>query len=84
MIEGQGEDSCGKSGTGEPPHERKRRGVRQTWRHSELVCHQTFTVEQRGRLLERCRLGFQLQRTPQSTMGAVEALAGLDSQHAGS
>ncbi|WP_411305451.1 hypothetical protein [Priestia aryabhattai] len=26
MIEGQGEDSCGKSGTGEPPHERKRRG----------------------------------------------------------
>ncbi|MDE8675656.1 hypothetical protein ACNHOZ_13070 [Priestia sp. D51] len=26
MIEGQGEDSCGKSGTGEHPHERKRRG----------------------------------------------------------
>ncbi|MDC7768984.1 hypothetical protein [Priestia megaterium] len=26
MIEGQGEDSCGKSGTGETPQERKRRG----------------------------------------------------------
>ncbi|AXI29115.1 hypothetical protein CIB87_08840 [Priestia megaterium] len=26
MIEGQGEDSCGKSGTGETPQERMRRG----------------------------------------------------------
>ncbi|MGG0574616.1 hypothetical protein ABE036_11710 [Priestia aryabhattai] len=26
MIEGQGEDSCGKSGTDETPQERKRRG----------------------------------------------------------
>ncbi|WP_243548948.1 hypothetical protein [Priestia megaterium] len=26
MIGGQGEDSCGKSGTGEPPQERKQRG----------------------------------------------------------
>jgi len=26
LIGGQGEDSCGKSGTGEPPQERKRRG----------------------------------------------------------
>ncbi|MFE4093300.1 hypothetical protein ACFX4K_15675 [Priestia sp. YIM B13484] len=26
MIEGQGEDSFGKSGTGETPQERKRRG----------------------------------------------------------
>ncbi|MCM3192691.1 hypothetical protein [Priestia megaterium] len=26
MIEGQGEDSCGKSGTGETPQERTRRG----------------------------------------------------------
>ncbi|MFL0472528.1 hypothetical protein ACH0CI_11145 [Priestia sp. 179-F W1.4 NHS] len=26
MIGGQGEDSCGKSGTGETPQERKRRG----------------------------------------------------------
>ncbi|MGG2087129.1 hypothetical protein ABFY59_09015 [Priestia aryabhattai] len=26
MIGGQGEDSCGKSGTGETPQERKQRG----------------------------------------------------------
>ncbi|MGG4435763.1 hypothetical protein AAXE64_14520 [Priestia megaterium] len=26
MVEGQGEDSCGNSGTDEPPQERKRRG----------------------------------------------------------
>ncbi|MDR7244637.1 MULTISPECIES: hypothetical protein [Priestia] len=26
LIGGQGEDSCGKSGTGETPQERKRRG----------------------------------------------------------
>ncbi|MBT2257810.1 hypothetical protein [Priestia megaterium] len=26
MIGGKGEDSCGKSGTGETPQERKRRG----------------------------------------------------------
>ncbi|MED3940074.1 hypothetical protein P4643_00830 [Priestia megaterium] len=26
MIEGQGEDSCGKSGTDETPQERKQRG----------------------------------------------------------
>ncbi|MFE4041520.1 MULTISPECIES: hypothetical protein [Priestia] len=26
MIGGQGEDSCGKSGSGETPQERKRRG----------------------------------------------------------
>ncbi|MCF6797837.1 MULTISPECIES: hypothetical protein [Priestia] len=26
MIGGQGKDSCGKSGTGETPQERKRRG----------------------------------------------------------
>ncbi|WP_165802486.1 hypothetical protein [Priestia megaterium] len=26
MIRGQGEDSCGKSGRGETPQERKRRG----------------------------------------------------------
>ncbi|MEH7528550.1 hypothetical protein [Priestia megaterium] len=27
MVGGQGEDSCGKSGIGESPQERKRRGV---------------------------------------------------------
>ncbi|MBU8687511.1 hypothetical protein KM918_09205 [Priestia megaterium] len=34
MIEGQGKDSCGKSGTDETPQERKRRGAQATRRLS--------------------------------------------------
>ncbi|MCF8889284.1 hypothetical protein [Priestia megaterium] len=38
MIGGQGEDSCGKSGTGETPQERKRRGGSPAKPCTEINC----------------------------------------------
>ncbi|WP_181170511.1 hypothetical protein [Priestia megaterium] len=49
MIEGQGEDSCGKSGTGETPQKRKRRGGSAPPAESEVLhgnqlrCHKRFS-----------------------------------------
>nr|WP_254177290.1 hypothetical protein [Priestia megaterium] len=50
MIEGQGKDSCGKSGTGETPQELKRRGgsasargKRSLARRDQLQCHKRFS-----------------------------------------
>ncbi|MGG4329380.1 hypothetical protein ABEW33_21905 [Priestia megaterium] len=37
MIEGQGEDSCGKSGTDETPQERKQRGGSPTAREKRSL-----------------------------------------------
>ncbi|MCA4155704.1 hypothetical protein ABET11_17255 [Priestia megaterium] len=48
MTGGQGEDSCGKSGTDETPQEHKRRGAQRSPSESEFLhgnqlrCHKRF------------------------------------------
>ncbi|MGB3566177.1 MAG: hypothetical protein WBA30_03365 [Priestia megaterium] len=44
MIEGQGEDSCGKSGTGETPQERKQRGGSAPARGKRSLAGKSTTV----------------------------------------
>ncbi|MCA1050887.1 MULTISPECIES: hypothetical protein [Priestia] len=44
MIGGQGEDSCGKSGTGETPQERKRRGGSSTARGKRSLVRKLTAV----------------------------------------
>ncbi|MFE0624696.1 hypothetical protein ACFW1J_25065 [Priestia aryabhattai] len=46
MIGGQDEDSCGKSGTGETPQERKRRGGSATARGKRILARKSTAVEQ--------------------------------------
>ncbi|MBY0095026.1 hypothetical protein P4652_13025 [Priestia megaterium] len=46
MIGGQGEDSCGKSGTGETPQERKRRGGSPAARGKRSLERKSTAVEQ--------------------------------------
>ncbi|MCM3195232.1 hypothetical protein [Priestia megaterium] len=43
MIGGQGEDSCGKSGTDETPQERKRRGGSSAARGKQQRCNKRHT-----------------------------------------
>ncbi|MGG2058913.1 hypothetical protein [Priestia megaterium] len=45
MIGGQGEDSCGKSGTGETPQERKRRGSSSTARGKRSLARKLTAVQ---------------------------------------
>ncbi|QSF40113.1 hypothetical protein [Priestia megaterium] len=52
MIRGQGEDSCGKSGTGEtPPQERKRRGGSASARGKRSHARKSTAVSQAVQLL---------------------------------
>ncbi|WP_394548978.1 hypothetical protein [Priestia aryabhattai] len=51
MIGGQGEDSCGKSGTGETPQERKRRGGSATARGKQSHARKSTAVSQAVQLL---------------------------------
>ncbi|WP_460113211.1 hypothetical protein [Priestia megaterium] len=44
MIGGQGEDSCGKSGTGETPQERKRRGGSPAARGNQQRCNKQCSL----------------------------------------
>ncbi|WJD82124.1 hypothetical protein [Priestia megaterium] len=44
MIGGQGEDSCGKSGTGETPQERKRRGGSAAARGQRSLARKSIAV----------------------------------------
>ncbi|MED4000715.1 hypothetical protein [Priestia aryabhattai] len=44
MIGRQGEDSCGGSGTGETPQERKRRGGSPAAQGNQLRCHKRFSL----------------------------------------
>ncbi|WP_249276219.1 hypothetical protein [Priestia aryabhattai] len=46
MIGGQGEDSCGKSGTGETPQERKRRGGSAPARGKRSLARKSTAVPQ--------------------------------------
>ncbi|WP_342839759.1 hypothetical protein [Priestia megaterium] len=43
LIGGQGEDSCGNSGTGETPQERKRRGGSPAARGNQWRRHERFS-----------------------------------------
>ncbi|WP_310883570.1 hypothetical protein [Priestia megaterium] len=45
MIGGQGEDSCGKSGRGETPQERKRRGGSSTARGKRSLTRKLTAVQ---------------------------------------
>ncbi|MBZ6486721.1 hypothetical protein P5616_017635 [Priestia aryabhattai] len=45
MIGGQGEDSCGKSGTGETPQKRKRRGGSSTARGKRSLARKLTAVQ---------------------------------------
>ncbi|WP_230183270.1 hypothetical protein [Priestia megaterium] len=45
MIGGQGEDSCGNSGTGETPQERKRRGGSSTARGKRSLARKLTAVQ---------------------------------------
>ncbi|WP_312036103.1 hypothetical protein [Priestia aryabhattai] len=45
MIGGQGEDSCGKSETGEAPQERKRRGGSSTTRGKRSLARKLTAVQ---------------------------------------
>ncbi|KRD99180.1 MULTISPECIES: hypothetical protein [Priestia] len=45
MIVGQGEDSCGKSGTGETPQERKRRGGSSAARGKRSLARKSTAVK---------------------------------------
>ncbi|MFE3897090.1 MULTISPECIES: hypothetical protein [unclassified Priestia] len=45
MIGGQGEDSCGNSGTGETPQERKRRGSSSTARGKRSLARKLTAVQ---------------------------------------
>ncbi|MFP8642556.1 hypothetical protein ACLHWY_13515 [Priestia aryabhattai] len=51
MIGGQGEDSCGKSGTGEIPQERKRRGGSSAARGKRSLARKSTAVEQEVRIV---------------------------------
>ncbi|MQR84473.1 hypothetical protein GFV16_00750 [Bacillus megaterium] len=51
MIGGQGEDSCGKSGTGETPQERKRRGGSAPARGKRSLARKSTAVLQAVQLL---------------------------------
>ncbi|MFP7732640.1 hypothetical protein ACLHDF_04310 [Priestia aryabhattai] len=46
MIGGQGEDSCGKSGRGETPQERMRRGGSSVARGKRSLARKSTAVEQ--------------------------------------
>ncbi|MBE5099417.1 MULTISPECIES: hypothetical protein [Priestia] len=46
MIGGQGEDSCGKSGIGETPQERKRRGGSSAARGKRSLARKSTAVSQ--------------------------------------
>ncbi|MED3877684.1 hypothetical protein [Priestia megaterium] len=46
MIGGQGEDSCGKSGTGETPQERRRRGGSPSVRGKRSLARKSTGVSQ--------------------------------------
>ncbi|MEW4229700.1 hypothetical protein [Priestia megaterium] len=46
MIGGQGEDSCGKSGAGETPQERKRRGGSAVARGKRSLARKSTAVSQ--------------------------------------
>ncbi|WP_238159088.1 hypothetical protein [Priestia megaterium] len=46
MIEGQGEDSCGKSRTGETPQERTRRGGSPVTRGKRSLARKSTAVSQ--------------------------------------
>ncbi|MCM3094914.1 hypothetical protein [Priestia megaterium] len=51
MIGGQGEDSCGKSGTGETPQERKRRGGSAAARGKRSLAWKSTAVQQAVQLM---------------------------------
>ncbi|WP_180976333.1 hypothetical protein, partial [Priestia megaterium] len=51
LIGGQGEDSCGKSGTDETPQERKRRGGSSAARGKRSLARKSIAVEQAVRLI---------------------------------
>ncbi|WP_322551790.1 hypothetical protein AAB109_05375 [Priestia megaterium] len=51
MIGGQGEDSCGKSGTDETPQERKRRGGSAAARGKRSLAWKSTAVSQAVQLL---------------------------------
>ncbi|MFP7735981.1 hypothetical protein ACLHDF_21765 [Priestia aryabhattai] len=51
MIGGQGEDSCGKSGTDETPQERKRRGGSSAARGKRSLAQNSTAVSQAVQLM---------------------------------
>ncbi|MFE0623792.1 hypothetical protein ACFW1J_20450 [Priestia aryabhattai] len=51
MIGGQGEDSCGNSGTGETPQERKRRGGSPAARGKRSLARISTAFEQAAQIL---------------------------------
>ncbi|WP_339995900.1 hypothetical protein [Priestia aryabhattai] len=51
MIGGQGEDSCGESGTGETPQERKRRGGSAAARGKRNLARKSMAVSQAVQLM---------------------------------
>ncbi|MBT2257997.1 hypothetical protein [Priestia megaterium] len=51
MIGGQGKDSCGKSGTGETPQERKRRGGSASARGKRSLARRSTAVSQAVQLM---------------------------------
>ncbi|MBY0061530.1 hypothetical protein [Priestia aryabhattai] len=51
MIGGQGEDSCGKSGSGETPQERKRRGGSAAARGKRSLARKSTAVSQAVQLM---------------------------------
>ncbi|MGG0472025.1 hypothetical protein ABEY96_07480 [Priestia aryabhattai] len=51
MIGGQGEDSCGKSGTDETPQERKRRGGSAAARGKQSLARKSTAVSQAVQLM---------------------------------
>ncbi|RDZ17516.1 hypothetical protein C3744_01025 [Priestia megaterium] len=53
MVGGQGEDSCGKSGTDETPQERKRRGGSAAARGKRSLVRKSIAVEQAAPLIDR-------------------------------
>ncbi|KRE10517.1 hypothetical protein [Priestia megaterium] len=51
MIGGQGEDSCGNSGTGETPQERKRRGGSAAARGKRSLARKSTAMSQAVQLM---------------------------------
>ncbi|MGG0590923.1 hypothetical protein ABEY80_13840 [Priestia megaterium] len=51
MIGGQGEDSCGNSGTGETPQERKRRGGSPDARGKRSLARKSTAMSQAAQLM---------------------------------
>ncbi|MED3989061.1 hypothetical protein [Priestia aryabhattai] len=51
MIGGQGEDSCGKSGTGETPQEHMRRGGSAVARGKRSLARKSTAVSQAAQLI---------------------------------